>query len=298
MASGRIPNYLLVDNNIALNESINTLKNTPTSALLAVDCEGVDLSRKGKLTIVTVATEERAFIFDVIKLKEEVFAEGLREILEDKSRAKLMFDCRQDSDSLWYQYRVKLNGVLDVQLQEVLKRREQFGASASSGANQRRSQRLNEVENIYGLNRCIKLYLDDEEARKTKEGGTNQVMKDKAVWQKRPISGSLLRYCAVDTLVLFKLYKVIGSSSQELAQLRVASERYADMYRAKSERSFDRYEMNAYLPLDIISCDESAYQGIHCTGCKRIFPREEFSKNQLSKAYGVKFSGRIHNDFA
>jgi len=47
------------------------------------------LSRKGALI---VATKEKVYIFDVLKLGQTVFSGGLDEILEDKSREKLMFD--------------------------------------------------------------------------------------------------------------------------------------------------------------------------------------------------------------
>ena len=117
--------YKVVDRDSVLLEAISEIKqkiaerNTP----LAVDCEGDSLSRKGTLTVITVATEEKVYIFDVQKLGQVVFSGGLGEILEDSSREKLMFDCRQDSDALWHQFQVKLKGVLDIQLLEIIYRR-------------------------------------------------------------------------------------------------------------------------------------------------------------------------------
>ena len=60
----------------------------------------------------------------MLKLGQVIFSSELGEILEDKSRKKLMFDCRQDSDALWHQFEVKLSEVLDLQLLEVIFRRE------------------------------------------------------------------------------------------------------------------------------------------------------------------------------
>ena len=72
----------------------------------------------------------------------------------------------------------------------------------------------------------------------------------------------------------------------EKARLRVASEKYADFYRSRTERSYDDYETNAYLPLDIIP-DKGTLDfppaNTACTYCDRRFPREEFSVTQLSK---------------
>lgn len=288
MACKSSQNYKLVDNEADLKESLSEIKSCDPNALLAVDCEGVNLSREGELTIVTVATEEKAYVFDVAVLKQAVFDKGLREILEDKSREKLMFDCRQDADSLLHQFRVSVAGVLDVQLLEIIYRRENSAATVTAQSTRyyrRRSMRVNEVENIYGFRRCIELYIEDEDVLKTKDEVKKVLEKNKELWKRRPLLDNLLRYCAVDTLELFKLYnKLKSANGEELPRLRIASERYADMYRSKTERSFDGYETNAFLPLDIIP--EKGTLGFplattQCTECERVFPHEEFSKIQL-----------------
>lgn len=293
-------NYKLVDDESGLQEAISELKRkiAERNTLIAVDCEGDSLSRKGALTIITVATEEKVFIFDVLKLGQLVFSSGLGEILEDKSREKLMFDCRQDSDALWHQFNVKLTGILDLQLLEVIYRRENAPAVAPAkitpqfstknkrrNPRNRRSQRTDEVENIYGFRRCIELYVQDEKLIKIKDEGSELLKWDKGVWKKRPLSDELIQYCIVDTMGMFKLYnKMRDVNGGEQARLRVASEKYADMYRGKTERSFDDYETNAFLPLDIIP-DKGTLDfpsaDTQCTRCHRRFPREEFSMTQL-----------------
>ena len=156
MACKNVYDYRLVDDEAGLEDAIPELKrNIP----LAVDCEGVSLSRKGALTIITVATEEKAYIFDVLKLGRAVFSSGLGEILEDKSREKLMFDCREDSDALWHQFNVKLTGVLDLQLLEIFYRPENATASRPSTKHVRRSERTDEVVSIFGFARCLELYV-------------------------------------------------------------------------------------------------------------------------------------------
>ena len=294
-------NYKLVDDESGLKDAIPELKRKIAerfNTLVAVDCEGDSLSRKGTLTIITVATEEKVFIFDVLKLGQLVFSSELGEILEDKSRQKLMFDCRQDSDALWHQFNIKLTGVLDLQLLEIIYRRENAPATAAktpqfSTGNKRRnfrnrrSQRTDEVENIYGFRRCIELYVQDEKLIKIKEEGKELLKKDKEVWKKRPLSDELIQYCIVDTMGMFKLYnKLKDVNGGEETRLRVASEKYADLYRGKTERSYDDYETNAYLPLDIIP-DKGTLDfpsaNTECTRCHRRFPREEFSITQLGK---------------
>ena len=293
--------YRLVDDETGLKDVLSELKGklAERNTFLAVDCEGDSLSRKGALTIITVATEEKAYIFDVLKLGQLVFSSGLGEILEDKSHEKLTFDCRQDSDALWHQFKVKLNGVLDLQLLEVIYRRENPTASSTvntlklsnsnkrGGRRNRRSQRTDEVERINGFGRCIELYLQDEKLTKIKDKGKELLMKDDEVWTKRPLTDDLIQYCVVDTMAMFRLYnKMKDVNGGEKARLRVASEKYVDLYRGKAERSFDDYETNAYLPLDIIP-DKGTLDfpaaNTACTRCHRQFPREEFSITQLGK---------------
>ena len=75
----------LIDNELALNDAISELgkyKQTSNN-ILAVDCEGVSLSKKGELTILSVATREKAYLFDVSKIGKAIFSGGLKEILED-----------------------------------------------------------------------------------------------------------------------------------------------------------------------------------------------------------------------
>ena len=290
--------YRLVDSDTGLQDAISEIKQKIAEriALLAVDCEGNSLSREGVLTIITVATEEKVYIFDVQKLGQATFSSGLGEILEDESRKKLMFDCRQDSDALWHQFKVKLSGVLDLQLREVIYRRENPSASTTKtpqsslknkrgGRRNRRSQRTDEVEKIYGFGRCLELYLQDEKLVKIKDKGRELLEEDDELWTKRPLTDELIQYCLVDTMAMFRLYnKMKDVNGGEQARLRVASDKYVDLYRGKTERSFDGYETNAYLPLDIIP-DKGTLgfpvANTVCTRCHRRFPHEEFSVTQL-----------------
>ena len=115
-----------------------------------------------------------------------------------------------------------------------------------------------------------------------KDAGSRLLKRDKEVWKKRPLPEDLIQYCIVDTMAMFKLYdKVKDINGGERARLRVASERYVDMYRRRTTRSFDDYETNALLPLDIIPEKGSLHfapANTECTRCYRRFPREEFTE--------------------
>ena len=288
MAAKGSQDYWLVDHEVDLKKALAELRGKlERNTRLAVDCEGVSLSRKGELTVIVVATEEKAYIFDVLKLGRAVFTEGLGEILEDKSREKLTFDCREDSDALWHQFNVKLAGVLDIQLLEILYRRKAGRFVSSWGT--RPGQRTGALVTVNGFRRCIQDYLRDADLIRKKDKGVLAIKHDQEVWKKRPLSDDLLHYATVDTVSMFPLYNKLKSGAMnedEQARLRVASERYLDFLRGKCERTYDRYEKNAYLPIDVIPAkgglevarltSDSA-----CTRCKRKFPHDEFTGGHL-----------------
>ena len=68
---------------VSKTSSLNS-NETEGKGTIAVDCEGLSLSSKGALTIITVATEEKIYTVDVLKLGKTVFSGGLSEILGDK----------------------------------------------------------------------------------------------------------------------------------------------------------------------------------------------------------------------
>ena len=110
--------------------------------VVAVDCEGVSLSKEGKLCLVCyfiivnvhfvslliviivvccaqiqIATPKKVYLFDVLKGGDRLFFDrGLRYLLESTKIIKVMHDCRKDSEALYFQYDVTLRGVWDSQI--------------------------------------------------------------------------------------------------------------------------------------------------------------------------------------
>mmetsp|Transcript_82611 Transcript_82611/g.130150 ORF Transcript_82611/g.130150 Transcript_82611/m.130150 type:complete len:271 (-) Transcript_82611:82-894(-) len=81
---------------------------------VALDAEGVDLSRLGVISIVQLATTEQSFIFDVLgKSAEDPLVAWLRCILEDSEVTKIIHDCRMDSDALHHHLNIRLTNVHD-----------------------------------------------------------------------------------------------------------------------------------------------------------------------------------------
>ena len=93
---------------------------------IAMDLEGVHLSREGKLCLVQLCLGDdiyTAYVLDVVSLGPvETFSVAtprgttLRSALEDPNVCKLCFDPRKDVDALYHQSGVLINGAFDLQL--------------------------------------------------------------------------------------------------------------------------------------------------------------------------------------
>jgi exonuclease 3'-5' domain-containing protein 1 len=65
--------------------------------VIAVDCEGVNLSREGELCLVQIGTESKVYLVDVLEHGRALFEEGgLRALLESTKVRKVLHDCRYD----------------------------------------------------------------------------------------------------------------------------------------------------------------------------------------------------------
>ncbi|XP_038056124.1 piRNA biogenesis protein EXD1-like [Patiria miniata] len=237
---------------------------------LSVNCEGEDLSRRGKLSLVCVASAlgKYTFLFDIKTLGAKVFDEGMREILEDPGREKLMFDCRQDSDCLWHQYKVKLANVLDLQPIEVIFR-------------ELRARKPDRKRLVSGYMRCLQNYRGSAQARliQLKTACRPLMANSGRVWMERPIQNKLLDLAALGIQGYYPLFRHMTCLGNN--QARYASQKYVEFLREREVRLYDKYERNAYLPWRVIPRSGDA-SGVYseetvCVGCKRSFPRSDFS---------------------
>ena len=268
----------LVDVEASLAPAVREIKDSVSRGeTLAVDCEGDCLSRKGTLQLLSVATRNTVFLFDIVALKHAPFERGLRAVLESCDVKKLMFDCRGDADALLHQFNVKLQGVLDVQLLEVIQR-----PPSESSKTRNRSDRTDEVIHLAGLLSCLELFIKEEYLIKKKRNIIG--IRDK--WGVRPLSEEQIEYAKVDVFSLFMLYEKFSPDEEEKQRLVIASDQYVDLKRSIPVRDYNKYEDNPYLPINIIPAKgttEVPTGYTACTTCRRRFPRDEFSKTQLKK---------------
>lgn len=91
--------------------------------IIALDCEGIYLSKEGRLTLVQVAISTgEVYIFDIMKGGSIMFLgldsknkRGLKSIFESSSIIKIIHDCRNDWESMLHQYEVRLHNFIDSQ---------------------------------------------------------------------------------------------------------------------------------------------------------------------------------------
>ena len=83
--------------------------------IVALDIEGVDLGRNGRISLVQIAASpEACFLLDLLdKSKDNDLVKWLRTILESEDILKIIHDCRVDADALRHILGIELRNVHD-----------------------------------------------------------------------------------------------------------------------------------------------------------------------------------------
>ena len=275
--------YKLIDENEL--EVLDAVRMLGTAETLAVDCEGMDMSRYGKLTLLSIATNDQAYLFDILKLGKMAFESGLKSLLENGFQTKLMFDCRGDSDALYHQFGVKLSGVLDLQIMEVLYR-EKIGEFdiANKEARLARFGRAEQPVNLHGLRKCLESYVHDSSYIAAKRGIPPSMINK--VWIQRPLSETLLAYAATDVLSLFPLFDFFNQklSGNSMSRLKESSDVYLNIMRELPfyHGNDDKLVRSQYFPVHVLPGKNGlrsfrAENTDWCSGCKRMLPSFFFS---------------------
>jgi len=168
--------------------------------VVAVDCEGVNLSKSGKLCLIQVATPKKVYLFDILKGGEKMFAgRGLCCLLENDQVVKVMHDCRRDSEALHYQFNVCLRGVWDSQVAHTV-------LSQFKGF---------KTPYPIGLNTLLRTFGCEENKFKDSVKFTMSAMKN--FWEVRPMSRMMIDYAASDVSYLLKVHTILVSELAHFA---------------------------------------------------------------------------------
>ena len=78
--------------------------------------EGAMFGRYSQASLISFATPNCAFLFDIYTLGDAAFDNGLRDILESEKIEKVIHNCRLVSDYLHHKHEVTICGVFDTQV--------------------------------------------------------------------------------------------------------------------------------------------------------------------------------------
>jgi exonuclease 3'-5' domain-containing protein 1 len=219
MQSERDP--IFVDNLLWLPSVVEELLE---GEAVAVDIEGVNLCRDGRISIIQVCDAQgRVFLFDITKMGSDAFIDwpgrpSLRALFENPHLMKVIFDGRADADALWYIFGVQMCNVYCLQVLHAL----QFSRP--------------EDKYVKGLQTCLNMSgvvpLEEqkrqeklrEEAKalyEPKRGGCYEV------WEQRPLQPILLDYAASDVKFMLEMKRrwaaaEIDDVVQSITQDRIA----------------------------------------------------------------------------
>ncbi|KAF8623361.1 hypothetical protein AX17_007439 [Amanita inopinata Kibby_2008] len=173
---------------------------------LAVDVEGVNLCRRGRISILQLQSSlsDVVWLVDVTVLGAQAFEEvdeqgrSLRSVLQRPNIQKWFYDVRNDSDALYNLYGISLNNVYDLQLLELANR-------LSRGKNARFLRSLEKATEDY--------LIINRDWKAIKELGISLFVPARGghyeILEKRPLDPRLVAYCEQDVSVLFDLAKAL-----------------------------------------------------------------------------------------
>ena len=148
---------------------------------LATDAEGVDLSRKGNLSLISIATRQHCYTFDILDCTlQDPMVPFLRKLLEDDSKTKIIHDCRMDADALEHICKIRLANVHDTScFHTVLTDRNEIN--------------LNDLLAHHKI-----------EVNAVRDG--NVYKQNHAHWAERPLTDRMIEWASNDVLKLFEVY--------------------------------------------------------------------------------------------
>ena len=204
-----------------MRELINQVEYSSPKKLY-LDLEGINLSRYGTVSILTLLVNDggfhpdRLYLIDIHTLGSLAFTASsassmtrglnnrpttLKEILESPIHTKVIFDVRNDSDALFSHFGIKLQCVVDLQLME--------NAARQCSANGKRF--------VHGLSKCMKedSHLSEDQKRDwetVKDEGRRLFDPQRGgsyeVFNERPLKKEIKAYCEQDVQCLPGLYEV------------------------------------------------------------------------------------------
>lgn len=177
------------------------LNPTPGKQLvIGFDCEGVDLCRHGTLCIMQLAFPDAIYLVDAIQ-GGEMLVKACKPALESSHIAKVIHDCKRDSEALYFQFGIKLHNVIDTQIAYSLIQEQEGRTSV-------RDDYISFVGLLADPRYCGVSYIEKEEVRVL-------LRQDPMFWMHRPLSEMMIRAAADDVRFLLHIhYKMMEKLNQ------------------------------------------------------------------------------------
>ena len=170
--------------------------------IIAFDIEGVNLGRKGLVTLMQIAiNESTVFCFDVLILGQHLFAsQYLGSVFTSYRILKLCFDCRIDGDVLQSHFGLQLNMLYDVQVLYTL---------IFQSPKDRFLKGLQHVLKMPGVieeKEALEKVVQSKNIMKQVFKKQKQQHHTKHIFLMRPLTNDILEYCGSDVIYLLKMY--------------------------------------------------------------------------------------------
>lgn len=223
--------YTVINTKEKVVNMVDTLTALPVNEPnIGVDLEGKSLGRDGPLYIAIVHDYKagHTYVVDIHNLQAEAFdtcgndgKSTLRSVLESDETPKLFYDVRQDSDALYHQFGIRLDGILDVQLFKLAYSSRSFDSPAQYRTG------------LYkAICSCITITLEDNQKwLAIKKVGKELWNPDQGgSWDRfteRNKRKEIIEYCLVDVVHLRTLYykAVNGLSARWIARVKETTQK-------------------------------------------------------------------------
>ncbi|TFK80693.1 hypothetical protein K466DRAFT_503441 [Polyporus arcularius HHB13444] len=263
---------------------------------LILDCEGQDFNRPGGvLSIISVGTyppSEIVYLFDVLALqdKENPLLAPLFCLLSDPGVGKLVWDGRGDFLELWLTYGVVVEGILDMQLAEVIRRPAYMKSHTLNYFSKSKAvmrdlesnpHLLDGIQRLVGLDHCAGiLRVLDECGGEDPAVTTLHETDGGSMWLNRPLPPMLRDYAARDIQLISRVSDVI-LPRVDMEQLREASARYMRVYPTRElKEAHVPLELSKFAPLDVIDAPPPGTPAYPCARCGRMLSLSCFATRE------------------
>lgn len=239
-----------------------------------------------------------SFLVDVLALdtsQPKTALDPLKRVLEDFSITKVLYDCRNDAGALWREQQCRLQGVLDLQLLDLL-------VWEDSASEQQRLLRLKGYmksntekfpffyKNVYQLSGLRAALIKNKVDLSPQLQAHLTVKKSKPpgwyeAWLHRPLDPQLLEYAVYDVASILALYQhflAAGWVDRFDGEVRAGSNVYASMYIKVPYRRGNPFQNHPLLPFNVLNrlSPNGSGQRKLCIGCERRLQKQCFNKEK------------------